>query len=307
MLLLRTLLIGLVCVMASGCKIEVNVPEGGEVVSVSGANDCGEGSTCEIDVVDLFFEETFTPVPAEGHAFTGWAKRDRGLCGGTTEPCQLTTSGFEGNDALLAFLTSEEIFYLQPVFAPERPSGVGFEILEFQQDGSLRVWLTTAITEEEFGAIDLPSGWIRNQPRVGEPDGGRFYQSPPEDEPGSFVEAELFGFSWRHVATVVQRNAPVEDAEGLLTGALVAKFHEVSFDAGRNLVILLSPSGDPYVRISRDLNRPTDDPTIPSGWDLVDVTLEETLVIRLPDETLVIRADNEDSFQGPVPEIAALL
>jgi hypothetical protein len=84
----------------------------------------------------------------------------------------------------------------------------------------------------------------------------------------------------------------------------VSKSHSVTFDAESTLSVLFSPEGDPYVLISRDAQRTSEVPTIPAGWELVEYTTPVDLVVRLPSETLVIRADNEDSFQGPVPELA---
>lgn len=183
---------------------------------------------------------------------------------------------------------------------------VGFEILEIQSPNSIRAWISSDITQEEFDVLELPAGWFKNQPREGEPDGGRFYRSPGAAVEGEFLDENLFGFSWRHSATVTQANIPL-DEQGLLIGSTVAKFHEVTFNAGSTIAVLFSPEGDPYVRISRDANRASDEPSIPNSWRLVEYTTPDQLVIQLPEETLVIRADNEDSFQGPVPELAVAL
>ena len=185
----------------------------------------------------------------------------------------------------------------------EVPARVGFEILEIQSPNSIRAWISSDITREEFDALELPSGWRKNQPREGDPDASRFYRSPDAEVDGEFLDEDLYGFSWRHSATVIQTNIPL-DEQGLLIGAKVVKFHEVTFDAGHTITVLFSPDGEPYVRIGRDANRTSDEPSIPDSWRLVEYTTPEQLVIRLPEETLVIRADNEDSFQGPVPELA---
>jgi hypothetical protein len=50
-----------------------------------------------------------------------------------------------------------------------------------------------------------------------------------------------------------------------------------------------------------------DEPTIPNLWRLQDYTTPEKLVIELFGETLVIRTDNQDSFQGPLRELEGLL
>jgi len=99
-----------------GCKLEIKVPQGGAVRSTDGAYVCEAGQICKIDVVDLFFDQTFIAEPAAGFYFGGWRTRDRYLCGGTTTPCQLSTAAFEGNPALESILESDESFYLKPIF-----------------------------------------------------------------------------------------------------------------------------------------------------------------------------------------------
>ena len=206
---------------------------------------------------------------------------------------------------------------LIPTFADETMSPrVSAEILEFQSINSIRVWINTNMTLEEFNAIPIPSvdeiqfpqGWFKNQPRGGDggPDAGRFLRSPGAAVDGEFIVEEHFGHIWTHNATVIQVNIPIDD-QGLLNGSMVAKFHEVTFNAGRTITVLFSPEGEPYVRIGRDANRASDEPSIPNSWRLVEYTTPDQLVIQLPEETLVIRTDNEDSFQGPVPELAVAL
>jgi WD40 repeat protein len=122
------LLVGLTLVLLPGCKIEITVPESGRVVTKSGAYTCESGKTCVIDVVDVFFDETFEAEPATGYIFLNWRKKDRGLCGGRKEPCHLYTTTFPGSP-LEQFLESGELFYLEPVFAaPNTWSRVGENI-----------------------------------------------------------------------------------------------------------------------------------------------------------------------------------
>ena len=109
-----------------------------------------------------------------------------------------------------------------------------------------------------------------------------------------------------YVSKIIQRNIPL-DEEGLLTGFLVRKFHALTFNAGNCLVLLISPEGDVYFRLGRDANRVSDEPSIPNLWRLEEYTTPEKLVIELFEESQVIRTDNEDSFQGPVPELKGVL
>ena len=106
----------LALVALPGCKLQISIPQGGSVLSADGAYACYSGQTCVIDVVDLFFDETFTAVPARGFYFGGWKKVDGGLCGGETTPCTLSTAAFEGVPALQEILESDQTFHLEPVF-----------------------------------------------------------------------------------------------------------------------------------------------------------------------------------------------
>ncbi|MGI9285408.1 MAG: hypothetical protein ACR2P1_08460 [Pseudomonadales bacterium] len=192
--------------------------------------------------------------------------------------------------------------------APEQEQ-VGFEIIEIQSPTSLRAWISPEINFEQFAELEVPAGWIKNQPRESTEtpaDHVRFIKSPDATMDGDILVEELFGFQWFHAATVIETNVNL-DEEGLLRGNRVRKFHEITYNAGRHLVLLISPEGDIYFRIGRDANRVVDEPTIPNLWRLQDYTTPEKLVIELFGETLVIRTDNEDSFQGPLRELEDLL
>ncbi|MEL7209193.1 MAG: hypothetical protein AAGK32_13335 [Actinomycetota bacterium] len=185
-------------------------------------------------------------------------------------------------------------------------SDAGFEILDRREDGTLVVWLSVAITEEEFDALELPPNWVKNQPRGdGEggdsgagPDEGVFCGSPGSTD-GEVVITEHFGHEWAHVATIVEVGVPL-DEEGLLLGNRVAKEHEITYFAGSTVPVLISPDGEAYPLVSRDARRTTDASPIPAGWTVVDHTFTEDYTTRLPNPILNIRVQNQDSYQGPV-------
>ena len=187
-----------------------------------------------------------------------------------------------------------------PAAAPEAQEDVrvGYEILQVVSPTEIITWLSTDLTQAEFDAIELPMGWFKNQPREGDSDSGLFAGSPGAAD-GVFVYEEHFGHKWRHVATIIEANVPLDDDE-LLRANRISKRHALSFDAGRTLKVLLAPDGAQYVRVTRDAGRTSDDPTLPYGWTLVDYKTPTPVTLRLPDITVNIRADNEDSFQGPV-------
>lgn len=195
--------------------------------------------------------------------------------------------------------------------APDAPAPgegeapVGYEIMQVLSPTEIKAWAgLEPMTPEEFEAIELPAGWFKKQPREIEMDGGVFERSPDAAAPGEFDDQEHFGRMWRHVATVTGQT--LMDEEGLLKAGKVRKFHTVTFNQGKTLTVLISPEGDHYVRITRDLNRTSDVPTIPGAWQTLEHVAPEALSFKLPDLTLVIRADNEDAFQGPVAELNLL-
>lgn len=139
----------------SGCKIAVTVPdEGGAVTTVSGNHNCNPGQTCTINVTTTNFDETFQAIASEGYAFTGWKKRDRGLCGGSEADCRLPTTGFPGNAGLMSILNSDQEFYLEPVFAPFSNAGIT-ALLETNANIALAAYTDSVETAKDLKqAID---------------------------------------------------------------------------------------------------------------------------------------------------------
>jgi hypothetical protein len=180
---------------------------------------------------------------------------------------------------------------------------IGFELVQIFSMDSIRVWMNDEpLTQEEFNSIQLTGEWRKNEPREGDPDGSTFFRSPDAVEDGVFTREEHFGYQWLFNAQIVQQNVPLPNNEdALLNGRYIAKYHQVSFNAGKTLYILISPNGEEYIRVSRDANRTTDIPIIPVNWQIEERLLNENLTIDLPNPTLNIRAENnQDSFQGPV-------
>jgi hypothetical protein len=180
---------------------------------------------------------------------------------------------------------------------------IGFELVQIVSFDSILVWANAEpITQEEFDSIQLTGSWQKNEPRQGMPDSAQFLRSPDADEDGIFTTAEHFGFQWLFNAQIIDSDVELpENEEGLLIGRNIAKYHEVTFKAGRTLSILISPLDEEYVLISRDANRITDIPVIPDTWQIEERVINEDLTFDLPNPTLNIRAENnQDSWQGPV-------
>ena len=107
--------------LLAGCKIEIEAPVEGSVTTTSSAIECAAGQACTIDIADTYFDETFEAVPATGWQFAGWKTGPNALCGDSLEPCNYSTTVFQGNENIDAFLENQDIVLsLQPVFAVER-------------------------------------------------------------------------------------------------------------------------------------------------------------------------------------------
>jgi hypothetical protein len=217
------------------------------------------------------------------------------------------SSPSERFEQLLASITAQRTGNEeQPSQPSQEEDRIGAEILEIQSPTSIRAWISPEISRDEFAALEVDEGWRKNQPREGAecgPDDGRFIKSPDSVDDGDILIQDFYGYSWFHAATVFETNVSV-DAQGLFTGARVRKYHEITYNVGSCMVLLISPEGEVFFRVGRDADRTTDTFAMPEDWRVESYTTPETLIIELFDETLVIRTDNEDSFQGPVPELA---
>lgn len=175
---------------------------------------------------------------------------------------------------------------------------VGFEIMQITGN-EIIAWAAIDLSQEAFDSISLPQGWFKNQPRELMFDSGEFARSPNDTIDGELKQEEHFGHVWKHVASVIEWNIEL-DEQGLLSGNLINKYHKITFKAGRKLKILTSPEGDRYVLLTRDFNRFSDETSLPDSWQQKDSVIMEDLTIQLPNPTMNIRTDNEDSYQGPI-------
>lgn len=107
-----------VALLLGGCRVAIQVPPGGQVISDNGVV-CNAGQVCTLDIRDTNFLDTFRAVAATGYSFTGWRSASGYICGGSSKPCTLNTAGFAGNTTLEAILAGSSVFYLAPEFAAE--------------------------------------------------------------------------------------------------------------------------------------------------------------------------------------------
>ncbi len=115
----RLVLLPLVAVILTACKLRIIVPEEGGIVVWGEGESCQAGDICNIDVSDQNFDETFRAVPDAGYRFVGWRRMERSFCGGKDGDCHLFTTTFNDNPNLVRFLDSPtDVFRLRPEFEP---------------------------------------------------------------------------------------------------------------------------------------------------------------------------------------------
>lgn len=105
--------------LITGCRVVIVGSEGG-VVSLDSGSSCSLASSCQIEVTDTHYDETFTAIADPGFEFSHWKNRPNGFFGDSREATvKVSTASFSGIPELLVFLDSDAAFYLEPVFVPE--------------------------------------------------------------------------------------------------------------------------------------------------------------------------------------------
>ncbi|MEO1591820.1 MAG: hypothetical protein AAFU71_11080, partial [Cyanobacteria bacterium J06632_22] len=128
---------------------------------------------------------------------------------------------------------------------------------------------------------------------------GQFLRSPGCAD-GQYSYLQAFDREFLQVVKLLDRN-PALNAQGLIHAVELEKYHVLTYAAGRTVSILQSPTGEQYIGVSQSLDRPNHAPTLPEGWTLMESWLSEELQVDLTGRVRVLRLDNEDSYQGPLP------
>ena len=175
----------------------------------------------------------------------------------------------------------------------------GYELIDLLNK---EVWLTPDFTAEEYAAFSPPFSWFKNDPRAMMGDQqGEFLRSPGCAEPGQYTYLRAFDKEFLNVVKLVSMDQPA-DGQGLIRRTELEKYHLLTYAAGSTVYILRNPTGEQFIGVSRSVERSSDTFTLPDGWTLTSHALSEDLPVELSGTVSVLRTDNEDSFQGPLPE-----
>ena len=134
---LRTISFTLCALLAlSACKLQVMVPQGGEVLSI-GSGGCATQTVCVFEIDDTDFSETFTAVPQNGWDFLRWNSGGDFLCADSTNTtCVVDNTLLAGNPLAEAIIASKQSYYIQPVFQQRNDpitdiiTAAGFELAQ---------------------------------------------------------------------------------------------------------------------------------------------------------------------------------
>jgi pimeloyl-ACP methyl ester carboxylesterase len=174
----------------------------------------------------------------------------------------------------------------------------GYELIDLLHK---EVWVTSDFTPEEYAAFSPPLFWIKNDPRTPMCDRGEFLRSPGCTESGQFTYMWAFDKMLLKNVQLKTMNRPM-DSQGLIRRTELEKYHLLTYYAGRTVNILQSPTGERFIGVSRSVNRASDTFTLPEGWILTTHELQTELQLDISGNVSVLRTDNEDSYQGPLPD-----
>lgn len=181
---------------------------------------------------------------------------------------------------------------------PDQPTA----FYEFISLYDKEVWGTTDFSPQEFADFSFPLTWPlwwKNDIRTPVAIGGTFLNSPG-CAVGEYTYLRAFGKEFLHVVRLDTIGETL-DPDGLVRRTQLNKSHVVRYGKGQSVPILHSPAGDQYIAVSRNIRPVPNVPTLPAGWQLHAEELRDDLEIRLVGTVSVLRMDNEDSFQGPLP------
>jgi hypothetical protein len=176
--------------------------------------------------------------------------------------------------------------------------GAFYELIDLL---NLKVWGTPDFTPQEYAAFAPPFLWQKNDPRTMMGDHtGEFLRSPGCAEPGQYTYLWAFDKEFLNVVRLISMGQPA-DGEGLIQRTELEKYHLLTYSAGSTVHILENPTGERFIGVSRSADRSSDTFTLPDGWALTSHVLSAELEVNLSGIVSVLRTDNEDSFQGPLP------
>lgn len=105
-------------VLLTGCRVRVDVPEGGHV-NVAESYSCFT-LHCVEEVLNNDYKAVYEAFPDHGYVFVEWDRGDGFLFGGETNPrVEIDASVAKTNLSFQKVIDSDQTFFLRPIFALE--------------------------------------------------------------------------------------------------------------------------------------------------------------------------------------------
>ena len=177
----------------------------------------------------------------------------------------------------------------------------GYELIDML---NREVWATRDFVADAYEALSFPTHWLfwfKNGPRILLADSGTFLKSPGCSRQGEFTYLHAFDRAFLKVVELDGFRQLPADAGRLIRRVELQKYHVLTYREGRTVSVLRSPEGERFIGVSRGPDSSSNLPTLPAGWTLREHVLTEDLHVKLLGTVSVLRVDNEDSYQGPLP------
>lgn len=179
---------------------------------------------------------------------------------------------------------------------------VGFELIDLVRR---EAWVTTDWSVEAFAAFSpglTAPHWFKNDPRKGEAEHAIILRSPGCANDGEFTYSTMYDRTFFHIADIT-RLTGAGLTGGVLVETLVSKHHRLEFESGAAVSFLVSPDGHHFVGVSRPVDRSHTPITLPEGWSLKRLRLDEAWQADLIGEVNVIRLQDGVAYQGPIERL----
>ena len=178
---------------------------------------------------------------------------------------------------------------------------------EIRNDQTQEVWLCQQpISHEVFQELELPEGFSKALFGRGAHDAAYFPRPPEgnEDSPLPTMKVDNLTFSKVARADKVDMKYMKQGFRNLFL-LTVYKYHIVLFKAGRTIDILTMEDGKDYVPNMAVSDKGITDlvqkeQMIPSDWSVRRITLQEDLILEIPNPARVCFFKNGYGFHGPV-------
>ena len=188
-----------------------------------------------------------------------------------------------------------------PNWTPNWTIGRPGPYMEITELANRTVWLCQQpISYKEGQTLSLPEGFAITGIGESAHDAAFFPRSPDATEYGPLETMQVGKYTFSKVGKPGKPEASFKDVLVLP----VYKYHKVLFKAGRTIEILTMEDGKDYVPnvygMKGMFGKIPTKRILPNAWSLREITLEEDLILEIPNPARVCFFKTGSGFHGPV-------